>query len=575
VKNLTRRRVVAGLGAFAGVSAAGCFLRKPLDPACLSDTRWSDPQTPLTIDTHSHIFNATDLPVKDFVGRVAAAQAGSTLKTIAELFGAILQDIGWSAAPDGATERARLKAVSPVLAQCGQRELLASAHADRAANYSAAVKELKASARRFAPKTAPDIPAQGDLQAFIAAAPVPHELGATLILGLSDTYQGPPSHQFHGFKKTLSSGLDFVVEMFQYRYTSLVYYLDTYSTGKTRKIDLLVSALVDYDWWLKDDPTKPDETPLPEQIEVMADLVAATQGRVHAYAPFCPLREIMHREHPTTTYSSLDFVRNSVERRGAIGVKLYPPMGFAPGGNAAVQKDNPDFWRRAPWLNPIARQSDFGAKLDAVLDELFAWCSSNGVPILAHANASVGAFPEFEELALAPHWDEPLASHPTLQVDFGHFGGAGVHSADFLARLSPRAGAPGSEAFVDASYFSEILDDEPKLRMILQSLFKADAAGAGVLKERLLYGTDWKMLMQEEDSGDYLERFEQLIIQIDPGKQGGSGSTALADAFFGRNAVHFLGLARNEPTRERLQRFYKQAGLADSPQWMSKVDALR
>jgi predicted TIM-barrel fold metal-dependent hydrolase len=282
----------------------------------------------------------------------------------------------------------------------------------------------------------------------------------------------------------------------------------------------------------------------------------------------------MHREHPTTTWSSLDFVRNAVERRGAVGVKLYPPMGFAPGGNAALQKDYPDFWRRAPWLAPVTRQRDFGAKLDTVLDELFGWCTANEVPILAHANASVWAFPEFEELALAPHWYEPLASHPTLQVDFGHFGGAGAHSADFLARLSPHAGAPGSEAFVDASYFSEILDDEPQLRMILQNLFRTDAAGAGVLRERLLYGTDWKMLMQEEDSGDYLERFEKLIIEIDPGKHVGSGSTNLADAFFGRNSARFLGLVRNEPTRERLQKFYTETGMQGTPPWMTKVDAL-
>lgn len=572
--NLTRRRILQGVGTSAGLSAVGCRLfRKPLDPVCLSDARWSDAQTPLTIDTHSHIFNATDLPVKEFVDRVAAAQAGSTLKTIAQLFGPILQDIAWSSAPDGKTERARLKAISPVLAKCSHGELLASAHADRAANYMAAVKELKTSARRFAPASASKIPDQGTVSQFIAGAPMP-QVGASLILELSDTYKGLPSSSFRGFKKTLASGLDFVVEMFQYRYTSLVSYLDTYSTGKTRRIDLLASALVDYDWWLKNNPTKPSPTPLPEQIEVMADLAVATQGRVHAYAPFCPLREIMHRERPTTTWSSLDFVRHAVETRGAIGVKLYPPMGFAPGGNAALQRNNPDFWRRASWLPPVAYQRDFGGKLDKVLDELFTWCSSNHVPILAHANASVGPFPEFEELALAPHWDDTLAAHPALQVDFGHFGGAGAHSTDFLKRLSPTAGAPGSAAFVDASYFNEVLDDEPQLRMILQSLFLTDEAGARVLKDRLLYGTDWKMLMQEEDAGDYLQRFEQLIVEIDPGRQGWSNSTSLADAFFGRNAARFLGLARSEPTRVRLQQFYKAAGMQSSAPWMAKVDAL-
>jgi hypothetical protein len=161
-----------------------------------------------------------------------------------------------------------------------------------------------------------------------------------------------------------------------------------------------------------------------------------------------------------------------------------------------------------------------------------------------------------------------------LHVNFGHFGGLGAGGQDFLKRLTRAPGSPGASAFVDASYFSALLDDEPTLRRELSAVLATDAAGASILPERLLYGSDWKMLALEENAGGYLASFQRLIEKLSGSVVNPPGGRRFADGFFGANAAAFLGLRKDEQTRRRLERFYAASGLRDRPEWMAKVDAL-
>jgi hypothetical protein len=188
--------------------------------------------------------------------------------------------------------------------------------------------------------------------------------------------------------------IDFVIQNFQYRYVSAHDYLVTFSRGATRKIDLLVASLVDYDWWLaKGEPTP---SSLREQVELMGQIAIATGGRVHAFVPFDPFREVMARG---TFASALTLVKDAVTTHGAMGVKLYPPMGFAPFGNAGAM-----IWKAKDWLPDVTYGDQFGTQLDTVLAEFFSWCIEEEVPVMAHANRSNGPDPEFENLALADRW---------------------------------------------------------------------------------------------------------------------------------------------------------------------------
>ncbi len=94
-----------------------------------------------------------------------------------------------------------------------------------------------------------------------------------------------------------------------------------YSQGKTRKIDLLVAHLVDYDWPIGDGTST--TTSLSDQVRVMERISQLTGGRVQCFAPYDPFKELANG-------SSLSFVMDAISNHEFIGVKIYPPMGFAP-----------------------------------------------------------------------------------------------------------------------------------------------------------------------------------------------------------------------------------------------------
>lgn len=104
--------------------------------------------------------------------------------------------------------------------------------------------------------------------------------------------------------------------------------------------------------------------------------------------------------HPERTdkdpRNSLAIVKCAVHEGAAIGVKIYPPMGFRPSGN--------------------------GAPVQAVLDDLFRWADECDVPIVAHcspANAIAGA----EGNAHPENWRRVLDAHPGLRLCLAHAGG--------------------------------------------------------------------------------------------------------------------------------------------------------
>jgi hypothetical protein len=88
-----------------------------------------------------------------------------------------------------------------------------------------------------------------------------------------------------------------------------------------------------------------------------------------AIVPFDPLRQVAHRLGKATAGDDepMALVTEAVERRGCVGVKLYPPMGFAALGNALVQKEQgPHFWRR-DWLPAWTDRADMGQLLDEAM----------------------------------------------------------------------------------------------------------------------------------------------------------------------------------------------------------------
>src|SRR5438876_19712 len=93
--NPRRRAFLAAAGA-AGL--VGCFRSARIEPFCPEDPRYSDAKTPLTIDVHAHVFNASDLQVREFIQRVVLKQKGP-MGDAARVLSGLLQSVSWELAP--------------------------------------------------------------------------------------------------------------------------------------------------------------------------------------------------------------------------------------------------------------------------------------------------------------------------------------------------------------------------------------------------------------------------------------------------------------------------------------------
>jgi hypothetical protein len=100
------------------------------------------------------------------------------------------------------------------------------------------------------------------------------------------------------------------------------------------------------------------------------------------------------------------------------------------------------------------------------------------------------------------------------------------------------------------------------------------AQGARLVPERLMYGTDWNLVMTAGDIGSYMESFVTVIDSL-PSAGSVVDGHSVRDRFFGWNAAEYLGLKKGQPARNRLEAFYKknEIDVAKSPPgWMPKVD---
>src|SRR5262245_60039151 len=96
---ITRRQLLQLAAAACVPGVASCSLegRRPV-AVCPNDQRVDDKTSPLLIDVHAHVFNATDLPVERFLTLVASRQHGG-VGDVWQAFAAALQDIAWHKAP--------------------------------------------------------------------------------------------------------------------------------------------------------------------------------------------------------------------------------------------------------------------------------------------------------------------------------------------------------------------------------------------------------------------------------------------------------------------------------------------
>ena len=560
--DFNRRKLLFALSAMA-LPLPGCATT--VAPLCPGDSVVSDLRAPLTIDTHAHIFNGSDLQIGAFLTQVVVADGEDELSGFVKVMGSIMQWIAWQKAPGAADERAALSRYRNALQSCQKsaEPLRTASEPAFEEGYRRGLAQLRRAAELQhgtpggAATLGPTLGSIGIGTAIDALPPTYKEFAGERVAGVGILSSDP----------TMRGYLDFVLHHFNHRHVNAVDYLLTYSKNSPRKIDLLVPSMVDYDYWLA--RGKKTATTLGDQVDLMAQISVLLGGRVHGFAPFCPFREAMTVGPSGTDGDSLRLVKRAVEEQGFLGVKIYPPMGFAPWGNEPIDHT----WTNKDRLLPAARQAGFGKRLDKALKGLYDWCLLKNVPIMAHANASNSPYADFKELASSSYWDQALKAFPGLRVSFGHFGDtdfddhAGDRSVPYLDLMTQGDTTRGRNVFADTGFFAGVLGRPVESAAVLDALYRKYP----LLAQRLMYGTDWTMILPQKKVERYLGEFIGVIDRVDASRLAAApASASLAGPFFGSNAVEYLGLSKGRPSRVRLDTFYEKNKVS-TPDWLRKI----
>jgi predicted TIM-barrel fold metal-dependent hydrolase len=574
-----RRRIF--LKAILGYSAcAGSgFLAKAraAPPGPVSKRRFAD--------VHCHFFNAADLPVRGFLERVALADyavgkaqasASSSISIavwrgmVAKLTDVILKqrapsprkELDFLRESPESTAMAARQMMRGLLPQgraevYPSKDILTQVLEPRPAGEAVRTRGLSA------PSPAPEEKIETDeFTDFIRqemlerSGPGAGEARRSFEAPAPRARGLKPEESERSVAAFIASGRSFFSRYFQwaavltdYRINIAARYRKLYDPQNDR-IVLATPALIDFSFWLNDNSA----SPLNEQIELMGLLSVKSAFPMHGFAPFDPLREL--RRLPGET-SSLQIVKTAIRSHGFLGVKLYSPMGFRPSQNAELG---------FPFPAPVAGK-DFGKRLDAALDGLYAWCEKEQVPILAHTTESQSAGPDFAARAEPKFWLSVLEKYPRLRLNLAHFGNfsqaftgasAGDAAANYPRTWEHQMGAIVRDGrfhnvFADISYFYWVQDgssEAQKIAAVKRMFAKYFETDPKV--ERLMFGTDWSMTGKALKADGYVDNVEAFFKDL--------GLTeAQLDNLFYKNALRYLGLDRETKASARLKAFYAKA----------------
>jgi len=561
-------RQLAALTLLSGCSADPPRSISRLSQLCASNQTGPTADGPLVIDVHCHVFNGSDLQVTDFIGKVVKSEFSLNPK-FAALLGEMANSVSWLLAPtaldegkiiDNAFEISR---DSPTLSNEAQSALRRGRQIQEDLLQREAVRIFRTNRtlRELLNEYVTSVQSSG---AYRALSPSDRRLLERLPRAVND-----PSVLTDADVRAIFRlpGIDqiwhLLSSMLQYRYANCFDIVEYYSCAGG-SVDLFCPALVDYDHWLGDGSTR---SRLADQYGVVEKIMRMMGGNFHAYAPFNPWS---HLRDPTYFKA----IQSCVLERGFIGVKLYPPMGFAPLGNATV----PDTQRPAIWSKPGAPSPK---ELDGAMQDLYNWCHANCVPILAHAGPSYGPDKNSDALASSTYWGIALDYIKSLgtngqpevpNVCFGHIGGAYTPqenrpgwAAGFAKQCQKHANAYG-----DLSYWDYLSADplSPQFKAAKAALKTMQSTWSGI-EGRLLYGSDWNLLLLSQAWRNYPRT---VLAGL---KKCGFPDESVA-RISGPNATLFLGLkssAGPNSNRGRLDSIYGKKWKVD-PIWRSKVNRL-
>ena len=212
-----------------------------------------------------------------------------------------------------------------------------------------------------------------------------------------------------------------------------------------------------------------DEGQFVRQLNDTAEAALMYPGRLLPFVAVNTLRST-HFQH----------MIEAVDKKGFVGVKLYPSLGFS------VQS--------------------------AAMDKVFAYCEANDIPVLMHCND--GGFRV--DVAAAQfcdpaQWIPVLKLHPKLRVCFGHFGGdenlvkptipTNSWTATILSLMETYP-----EVYADISYHTDCMDGGANQTNYFNNL--SGLLAQKKYRDQILFGTDFYLVRQRCREENYWAYFK-------------------------------------------------------------------
>jgi predicted TIM-barrel fold metal-dependent hydrolase len=501
------------------------------------------------IDVHCHIFNARDIPIRNFVMMVAFEKY--PLLNILDPLVILLSFVMDSFAPTAAQElavihHAAMRAEALSRPDNDAREVAAVAYA---------LDQLQRGNAKFDPPIS--IRRLGNLRQSE--------------LDLLNRYSGPfagervsltgPLLSAEALEKTargllnvsdIKNWIKWACLFTKYRY-EIAEQLSSLSPTGSHEIKFYAPGMIDFAYWLG----QFDTTSIADQVRVTAAISALPNHSyaLHGLVAFDPWRQV---EEPNT----LSTIKDAVTKSGCIGVKLYPPMGFRPLFNIDERKFPAGL--EDHYVDP-------GKRLDDALRTLYDWCISDDVPIVAHCSYSQFFRKKYGNRASPFFWEKALDQYPTLRLNLAHCGG--------IWDIDRDRHRPGAETWTKKviellgsgkypNLYADVGDDTAVLENTREDAGlekRITDRLAGYLHDnqrargRLMFGTDWTLAGRELNMHRYYEYMKTRFCD------GLNLSDSEREGVLGYNAASFLGLASvagNKPkARLRLEAFYADHGL--------------
>lgn len=336
-------------------------------------------------------------------------------------------------------------------------------------------------------------------------------------------------------------------------------------TFESDGIDLHVPLMIDYEYWFKNSK----DIYIERQIDdIFNNIIKPNKGKIHPFVSFDPAREIAFRkgmknpDGKPERFGSLNLVKDAINKKGFIGVKLYNAMGYKPFNNHTVDSN-----RRKIALHK-KKYVFKGEEYDEVLSELYEYCIKEDIPITTHCNMDGSeSYPDASfDFGQPKFWKEVLDQErfKKLRLNLAHFGWNKKQAYDgprsWVKTIAEMLGNY-ENLYTDVSHHEVLKESNIP---IFQSTYKILTDNYPDLKERLLFGIDWHVIKRVKNYSQFKKNYVRIL------KHNDLFDEEEIENFLGGNAIKFLGLQSGGKNRIRLKTFYQNNDITP-PDWYNNL----